>query len=208
MFAGVLGIDPATVAHTQYANREDQQDGAGMVTASWPATGDYFLRYLLGVALAPGARENVRQFVSRYVRGRGLLPALRLGTTPYGILPITALADFMPRGTGFDVVGSQVASLVQQARGIWEGAVRTFPVQVMPGPNTTPEQALANVLGRDASSVTVNARMDTGPWLLWNLAQWDIVSGLALLWDFWNFSETVRRGGTDCHWQKSDQRGL
>ncbi len=179
MFAGLLGIDPVTVAHTKYADRTDQHDAAAMATAAWPATGDYFLRYLTGYTVTPAERELIREFVTQYVRGRGLLPAFRVGTTPYGIAPVTVLAD-LTKGLGFDRVAAQTAAFVQKARGVWEDAVRTFPVQVKPGPNTTPEQALANVLGRDASSVTVNARLDFGPWLTWNLAQWDISAGFGL----------------------------
>jgi hypothetical protein len=35
-----------------------------------------------------------------------------------------------------------------------------------------------NVLARDASSVTVRARLDAGPWFTWNLTQWHLLSAV------------------------------
>ena len=48
LFARVLAIDPSSVSYTQYSDQTDQQDAVAMATACWPATGDYFLRYMIG----------------------------------------------------------------------------------------------------------------------------------------------------------------
>ena len=173
MFAGLLGLDPTVIAHTQYANATDQQDATAMMTASWTSTGEYFLRYLLNLSNAPSATADpLRQFVTQNLRGRGSLPALRVGKTPYGILPLAALASMT--STRLDPLGGEVARYIQTARPIWENTVNAFPLQVMTTAGTTPDQALMNVLARDAASITINAQLDTGPWVGWNLAQWNL----------------------------------
>ena len=175
LFAGALGVDPSFVIHAQNAAQIDQRDAVAMSTAAWPATGDYFLRYILGVSLAPSDQTILRQFVTQSVRARGSVPPFRIGTTPYGVLPVIAPANALKSAAP---AGGIVANYVQKARGIWESTVQKFPVQAIPGTGTTPEQALANVLGRDASTVVVNGRFDTGPWFTWNLAQWDIAGSI------------------------------
>ena len=62
-----------------------------MQTALWPATGDYFLRYLLpGVVTDEGLQRLARHF-TRHVRAAGPLPAIRVGNQPYGILPVCSV---------------------------------------------------------------------------------------------------------------------
>jgi hypothetical protein len=179
MFAGLLGIDPALIAHTQHADGTDQEDSVAMLTASWSATGEYFLRYLMNVFNSGStAPDPLRQFVTANLRARGPLPALRIGRKPYGILPIAALATVTQTHTA--PVSFQVARYIQTARPIWESAVTAFPLQVTATQGTSPDQALMNVLARDATSVTISARLCTGPWFAWNLAQWHRLTALEL----------------------------
>lgn len=178
-FAAALGINPATISHCMDAAGADQRDAVAMATALWPATGDYYVRHLFGVNLTAALRESIREYATLVVRARGPIPAIQIGNIPYGILPISKVADEVRDS---DVDGTSVldgvAALVQRARGIWEATVTNFPLQVTPSSSVSPEQALANVLGRDASTVTVNARLDIGPWTAWNLGQWDVMAGI------------------------------
>jgi hypothetical protein len=175
MFSGLLGIDPTTVTHTPGTDGTDQQDAVATATACWPATGDYFIRYLMGLPVA-GMREDIRQFATELTRARGPIPSFRVGSIPYGVLPIVSLAGV---GTGSNTINRMsglVATLMQAMRPTWEKITQAFPLQVIPNAQTTPEQALANVLGRDASTVNVNALMDSGPQFAWNMGQWDVAS--------------------------------
>ena len=150
-----------------------------MMTASWTATGDYFARYLLGLPEAGATVPNsIAPFATRLLRARGPLPAFRVGEIPYGILPITPLPSMI--NARIDSITPAVARYVQTARPMWDNIVRTFPLQVTQTQGASPEQALMNVLARDASTVRISGQLDTGPWFAWNLAQWDLIAASQL----------------------------
>jgi hypothetical protein len=107
-------IDPSTVSHCANVAATDQQDAVAMATALWPATGDYYLRYMFGADLPASARESVRQYATQLVRARGAIPAIQIGKSPYGILPIGSFAELIRVTDRFP--NNAVASLVQKAR--------------------------------------------------------------------------------------------
>jgi len=99
-FAELLGIDPATLDGVEGAHGVDQRDARAMQTLLWPAT----MGYLLGTQLEPvfsdETVEHVRWFFTRHVRGRGSVPAYRVGRQPYGVTTTTAFSRstvFRPR---------------------------------------------------------------------------------------------------------------
>ncbi len=63
-----------------------------MQIALWPATLGYMMDTLLAPVFSERPIAATRQFFTRYVSGRGPLPALRIGDQPYGILPAVAFA--------------------------------------------------------------------------------------------------------------------
>ena len=91
-FAELLGLDPATLAGVPNADRTDQRDARAANLALWPATWGYYLATMLHPVLGRDAVERTRQFFTRYVSGRGPVPAVQIGRQPYGILPTTAFS--------------------------------------------------------------------------------------------------------------------
>ncbi|KOT34850.1 hypothetical protein ADK41_25735 [Streptomyces caelestis] len=93
---------PGPLARARDARRRDQGAARDMATALWGATWGYFLSQF-GEDHFPeekvrGAREHARQ----YLRPGGPLPALRIGSQPYGLLPVLPLARWTDlEGTGF-----------------------------------------------------------------------------------------------------------
>jgi hypothetical protein len=90
----VLGhIDNATLQH--------DLDARHMNTALWQATWGYFLTNMVGFAGTGLTLEHLKwareHFVSN-VRAGGPLAALRCGTQPYGVLPVTSLDLWQPAG--------------------------------------------------------------------------------------------------------------
>lgn len=61
-----------------------------MQIALWPGTLGYMMRTLLSPVFSDEEIASTRSFFTRYVSGRGPLPALRIGTQPYGLLLTTA----------------------------------------------------------------------------------------------------------------------
>lgn len=94
--AGAIGVDAsATLSVIEGAERDEDGPQAAMNEALWPVTwGQYFetlMRNEGGKRTLPKAVVDVARarFLSD-VRGAGPLPALRVGSQPYGLLPVRA----------------------------------------------------------------------------------------------------------------------
>ncbi len=68
----------------------DQGEARAMQIALWPGTLGYMMKTVLAPVFSDQEIAHTRSFFTRYVSGRGPLPALRIGAQPYGILPTTA----------------------------------------------------------------------------------------------------------------------
>ena len=94
VFAQMLGLDPAVMAHVRYADGVDEQSGADAVTALWPATLGYFLSQMMaGVFTADQIEDRAA------VRPRQRHPARRhpgLSRRPnfYGVAAVTSLKRY------------------------------------------------------------------------------------------------------------------
>jgi hypothetical protein len=109
LFADALGLDASVVTTMAAAAGGEQAAAHDMNTLLWSATLGYTLRELMapgfdaitgsaGAGLFSGsAISAARTHFQTYVRGRGPVPAFRIGSTPYGLLPATSLIHW----TGF-----------------------------------------------------------------------------------------------------------
>jgi hypothetical protein len=88
--AELLGIDPAILAGVPHADGMDQRDARAANIALWPATWGSYLQSMMNPLFDADTVERTRQFFTRYVSGRGPVPAVQIGRQPYGILPVTA----------------------------------------------------------------------------------------------------------------------
>jgi hypothetical protein len=84
------GIDRADGAPTE------RQAATAMNNALWPATLGYYLEQLMAPVFDQQTIASARDYVTNQVLGRGPLPAFRVGSTPYGALPVTALKHWQP----------------------------------------------------------------------------------------------------------------
>lgn len=75
----------------------EQAAARAMSEALWPATLGYYLEQAMAPVFGPDAVERARRYVVEHVRGRGPYPAFRVGSTPYGLLPVTSLDRWEPR---------------------------------------------------------------------------------------------------------------
>ena len=67
---------------------------ASMLTVMWQASLGAFLEDFLQIT--PGRASIFRTFAIESLRASGPVPAMRVGRQPYGVLPATALSDFVP----------------------------------------------------------------------------------------------------------------
>lgn len=92
VLADALGIDPNVFNAVPFSFMTDQCESRAMNTALWPGTMGYFLESLMQPIVSEIDVSNTRNFFTNFVSGRGMLPAIRIGEQPYGILPTTAFS--------------------------------------------------------------------------------------------------------------------
>lgn len=87
--AELLGIDPDKLRTVENYYATDICEAKAMQQALWPATMGHFMDSMMNPVFSEQVIEQTREFFTRYVSGRGNLPAIRVGNQPYGILPAT-----------------------------------------------------------------------------------------------------------------------
>jgi hypothetical protein len=169
--AGLLGIPTATFDHVQYADAYGVRNGRDMLTALWPATLGYFMDQMMSPVFGADALETARTTALAAAIPRGALPALRVGNTPYGVLPVTSLAAYAPPRPTFAVLPDPEAALVGFLKLLLPAWQSSIPGVPRIGGTSDPDQDLTRVLGMDASSVDFRARQVIGDEAMWNLLQ-------------------------------------
>ena len=150
-----LGIDPAALEQVPGAHGTDQLEARAMQTALWPATLGYATQTLLQPLLDDRTRLGIRAFGTRFVSGRGPVPAVRVGRQPYGILPATAHSRLRLGDQEGPAALDGLAQRLGVARADWTALAQdTARVQASDAPIAT----LLDVLGLQATSVEYGQR--------------------------------------------------
>ncbi len=92
--AEAVGIDDALVKRIPNAAGVDQAEARAMNIALWNGTLGYALEEMFTPVVSRADVAATRLFFTRYVSGRGPLPAVRVGNQPYGILPAIAFSRY------------------------------------------------------------------------------------------------------------------
>ncbi len=112
--AAALGLGPSVLDRVPTADDEQLSLGPAMNAALWPAAWGYLLRDLLpGVVPAEDVSWLRERFVHDVPAG-GVLPTVRCGRQPYGVLPVLA-----GRQGGEDTLGA----VLDELRWVWDNAV-------------------------------------------------------------------------------------
>ncbi|HVJ72542.1 MAG TPA: hypothetical protein VNB03_00770 [Casimicrobiaceae bacterium] len=120
--ARALGIDVATLADVEGAEGAEQSLALAMNVALWsPGVGGLLDRVNEitkdGDTLDDAMRERARVLDRDHVRGRGPVPAIRVGNQPYGILPVGALDTLWQPGS--DAFDKGLLDLMRRFRAKW-----------------------------------------------------------------------------------------
>lgn len=146
VLARALGIPAATLAPFDHASDGEQPWAQAMITALWNTTWEVIFAKLTnpatpGASLSAAQREQLRSHATSYVRGRGPIPALRIGKQPYGLIPAVDLNAYRP--TAATIADGPLAAFLTRARRLWRAGVADVPT-VMSGDL---ESALPEILG-------------------------------------------------------------
>lgn len=162
--AECLGLDPGVLATVPGAEGSDQAEARAANVALWPATWGYFLETMMHPLLDGPTIDDARAFFTRYVSGRGLVPAVRIGRQPYGILPTTVLSRLRtsPPAAGRDRDGfdpkflGQLHELVRRIADDWAPLAAAVPNAGAGAAD--PHQVLLEILGLHPTSVEFHQR--------------------------------------------------
>jgi len=188
-FSEFLGLDPAFVAGVSGSGEIDQMQARAMQTAMWPATFGYWMNTLFTPSgantsiFSDDTIDQTRAFFTQFVSGRGSVPAIRIGSQPYGILPTTAFSRIQwytpPIVLEVALQQNFLANLLGILRQIdtdWENMAASAH---WIGEGGDPHQTLLNVLAHHPSSVEYFSRTGESLALLYNtVAFW----GLSIRW--------------------------
>ncbi|HLK00858.1 MAG TPA: hypothetical protein VKU39_13250 [Streptosporangiaceae bacterium] len=152
--AEALGVSDALVATVHASGGQDQMLARAMQRALWPATLGYWMDKMMAPVFGDDTIEATRQYVTRYVSGRGALPAIRIGGQAYGVLPTTAYSriGWLPRDIPFF---THFSDLLAKAGKDWT-AMAGGASHV--GAGGDPQQTLLDIVGLHPSSVEYYSR--------------------------------------------------
>lgn len=171
-FSEYLGIDLELGMGLPHANGQDQAEARAMNLALFPSTLGYMLQRLLKPTLTWDQVRSTRWFFTRYVSGRGAIPAIRIGNQPYGILPTTAFSRMRwvhgdlfvdRRNRGFL---PKLYEILRQFRAVWEQLAQNIDHV---GKQGDAHQILLNIVGLHPSSVEFYSRYAESESHLYNL---------------------------------------
>ncbi|MGN6106367.1 MAG: hypothetical protein ACTHU0_14765 [Kofleriaceae bacterium] len=167
LLARSLGVPASTFEHVDGADRIEQQRARAMNEALWPCTLGYFLQQLMMPLLGASDIHDAREHFRAFVRGRGPLPAIRIGRVPYGVLPATSLKAWSP-SAGAPAIERKLVQLLTKWRTSYL-AQRNRIARV--GKTSDPDADLLEVLSLDASCREVRSREALGPAYFKNILQ-------------------------------------
>ena len=162
VLATALGTGEKVLDLTLGAGGQESADAARMNGLLWETTWGYFIDNFLDPVVDDAAAASMREHFLSFVRGRGPLPAIRVGDQPYGVLPVLSGSHF--RGTG--ELESTLARIVGRLTGLWGHASERSPFLTR---GLEPAEDLLDVLESTPHSVSLRARSVIGPEVMANV---------------------------------------
>lgn len=176
-FSTALGIDFSGPASWDNGDSQDIAEALAMNRALWPATlGGFMKNYLSPVAggslsatVDDRLIENISRFALDFVTGRGLLPAIKVGDQPYGMLVTSDLRSYNLNEAGLGrrtpLFPGQLKPVMDRFTELFQGFDERLKSLARPG---DPSDIMSNILGLHASSVSFRSRKGVSDAVSWN----------------------------------------
>ena len=164
MLAEAFGVDAATFATIENGALDEQSGAASMAVLIFEVTLGYYLDQLMQGfdASTPGPSEQniaqIRRHFIDHVRGRGSLPALRVGNQPYGVLPVTSLQRWQPFDE--DATTRNLPAILRAAQLFWRAGASAVPHL---GGSSDVDVDFVHALTLQGRSQTLNVRTAQSP---------------------------------------------
>jgi hypothetical protein len=158
--ADALGVSYDTVRTLPNARGRDVAESVAMNRVLWSATLGHYVKEMLEGTFASADVSRVRLFLTEFVHGRGVLPALRVGTQPYGVLVTSSFPDWQwspfeegEEGDFWARLQAQLSVLRQHWMLAVASSVRFVGKRDVFGTLLDPFETLIDIIGLQASSV-------------------------------------------------------
>jgi hypothetical protein len=158
--ANALGLPIELVRTLPNARRADIAESVAMHRALWSGTLGHFLAEMLEDKFTPADISRVQAFLTEFVHGRGLLPAIRVGAQPYGVVITSSFQhwtwsdfEFGDDGDFWIRLREQLGHLHEHWRMVADSDVPFVGKRNAGGLLLDPFQTLSRIIGLQASSV-------------------------------------------------------
>jgi hypothetical protein len=185
-FAEALGISNEALFFVENANRSDISEALSMNNALWPATWGMMLDDLLNPLVSRPQQDLARQFFTEFVTGRGVLPAIRVGNQPYGLLVTSSFNDwqFTVREMGLGESKDFWTSLLKILRQLSFQYMGLLSKVSFAGKTGDANDTLLNIIGLQASSVSFHSRKAVTDLYAWNYLNFQETNFLSnIIWN-------------------------
>lgn len=169
-----LGLQPDFFQKTSGAGNTDQLEAKAMNKILFPATLGYSMGNMMSEVFDEQTIRHTRFYFNNYVNARGIIPSIKVGNQPYGILPavnfqksdwidikyLSALSKTTIPWNGRLVrYVSQLHSLIKKIDKDWDFLVKnTASVGKKDEPGTNKAQLLLDILGLAPNSLEHHQR--------------------------------------------------
>ncbi len=177
LLADALGISYAPLQTVQHADQTDVLEAYLLGTALFPGTLGYWLRTWMSPVVTEETARQTRSFFTRFVSGRGPLPAVRVGNQPYGILLTSDFSRWKyPEASEFVQIAlfrdqivflKNLHQLLSKLETIWNDIATTLPFVGRLGSDSS--DVLMKILGLQPTSVEFFQRIGYSDEYLRNL---------------------------------------
>lgn len=169
--AEYLGIKATKISAIENFAAKDSTDAKAMNIALWPASLGYFMQSMMAPVFSDEVIKQTRTFFTQFVSGRGVLPAIRVGNQPYGILPTTTFSRMNWLQQPIDIDTTRIAAASEHT------VVSAYLFQLYPllkvidktwdtsrsnvsyvGKSGDPHKLLLDIIGLHPNSVEIHSR--------------------------------------------------
>jgi hypothetical protein len=190
-----LGIDNKFLEKVQHSGATDQCEAKAMNTALWPATMGYFLETMMAPIFNEDIVHQARWFFNNFVSGRGMIPAVGIGSQPYGILPTTVFSRMrwmyneefrtiqgLPHPEGYRTFLRKLYEILSLISRDWSNFANQVSYVSKPG---DAHQILLDIIGLHAGSVEFHQRFSESLEHLYNLSNLMELGNIVAAEDFY-----------------------
>jgi uncharacterized coiled-coil protein SlyX len=168
--ADAFGIEYSVLQYINNSNAKEFKEAILMNKALYPGTLGYYLETLMQPVFNSNVIENIQNFFTGNVTGRGPLPAFRVADQPYGIVLTSDFTKWKAKTSegGFSAAFlNALYKVLMDYQKRWDDMLKEVSYVGKPGKSTS--EIIMNILGLQAGSVTFHHRAGYSTEYLQNL---------------------------------------